>query len=1266
MGLTDAEQQALLWPIQAKGAVNRVQPLGDPSIEQFYHNSMEQGRFLESSIADANNWLLQKKILLNEYVISYTHMNGLAVDGQLGHTARVPKYIADSISILQTAQRLQQELVSLVNAVQGNITKLLAIEQSMTNMVRVASQSLANLLNNVCNWGIPGLPSIPNLFPDQIWNWNGYLFSPLALFAALKSNTHFNFDFTFSQCSFGPTSTSDLFVTNPLSTQTYSGLVYGSANYQPPQGGVATPAAQDLTDPVFIAQMQGTTANPVFNPAFNPNENMLGAVADPHTIIDNYQMPAATYVADIVSICPQLRSNTVEPTDPDYANPNLQVRTPQLSKDLAHFVNLANIVASNFDPFVVSAWLLYLNTTRTGRGGAWLPNFEAVYQQYIQPSIGDLLTLSVPWNDLIGQTNYLWMGTWSATTAYVVSDIVTLNGINYVASLDNTGAEPDINPTLWVVPPVDVIYSNTPVIQLVTTFQSLSSNQLNHLLWQLSYIEASLLGYTRNGTWDATQDAVYLSGATGFDLDYKPTLITAQTSNLVLGAGTAEFPVPVTFPSTMSTTMNQVVALASTNIQNDVKYLSPRLGNRFTYDQFAQATMVDRFSQFWRDFATNLSHFLAQDPYLVQFAISYSGILDGALDPLTDPTNAAAYSSLLSDVATRNRAWLPGTPLLPIPVAPIVNFQNNSIPDVNTNGWNGDADFNPVTFLVRPDIQALPIPVQTAMLRTNLSYAGLQVWQNAMQSSITGNIANANALLTAAQQIGFEVNVVPNAITQTSITSNVLTVVAPNAYQAGDTVLLEGTIETFLNGELVTVLGSPAPSATQFSASGITHADYTNLSDTGTAGLETNVPVGTSVPIQFATIDFDFTGNVTNRTTFTIQTAGQYSGVGSTNFVMPVAGTATVTVTQNSIAVATASVTGSGAVIVPISFTGTFATDDIVQVLASTNLVSNTAQVVSSSIFTMTLNQVTATPSGNQQNQDVAREYGIDVPFYLTAPIPFLTAVQINQDGNVLPLDPTVPSVTNVAITTNVLTITANHHFNVGDLVTFSGIGTATFLNGTTATITTRIGSSPNFTGFTASFTHANYSSTADTGSVLRAINTSGAVIAPNPDGITLNAGTVATITATSVLANVLTVTASNSFNIDDDVLLSGTAETFLNGQSVTISSLIGSGPTFTGFTADFTNADYSNLADSGTVATEVTVTAYYGGQYFVANAPAFTPGALLYVAPGGVLTDDYTTLVTRVGWIICIGRVVSYDAATATVTFIYEPHIPTRFSSAI
>lgn len=74
----------------------------------------------------------------------------------------------------------------------------------------------------------------------------------------------------------------------------------------------------------------------------------------------------------------------------------------------------------------------------------------------------------------------------------------------------------------------------------------------------------------------------------------------------------------------------------------------------------------------------------------------------------------------------------------------------------------------------------------------------------------------------------------------------------------------------------------------------------------------------------------------------------------------------------------------------------------------------------------------------------------------------------------------------------------------------------------------------------------------------------------------------VAPVTATAVAANVLTVTASNTFAVGQNVTFSGTAEAFLNGQTVTVASVIGAGPTFTGFTASFTHGNYTNNSDTG------------------------------------------------------------------------------------
>jgi uncharacterized phage protein gp47/JayE len=82
------------------------------------------------------------------------------------------------------------------------------------------------------------------------------------------------------------------------------------------------------------------------------------------------------------------------------------------------------------------------------------------------------------------------------------------------------------------------------------------------------------------------------------------------------------------------------------------------------------------------------------------------------------------------------------------------------------------------------------------------------------------------------------------------------------------------------------------------------------------------------------------------------------------------------------------------------------------------------------------------------------------------------------------------------------------------------------------------------------------------------------------------NINTVA-ITSTSITNNVLTVNfvgGQGTFAIGQLVFLNSTAEAFLNGQSVTVASIITTGGIQTGFTANFMEGNYSNPNDVGTV----------------------------------------------------------------------------------
>lgn len=1096
-----------LFPIHTPGAITRHLPYGDPTVEQFYHKALEDGRFLEASIGDANNWLLQKKNQIIHEIAVYTNMNQLAVDGQLGHHARVPKYIADSIHLLQVVSQFQRDLGKTIAAVVQNIALLLTMKNNMLSMVQSNSNALANLLNNICNWGLPKLPSIPNLIADGMFNWNGYTFSPLQAFAkVIGKPPSFNFNFSFSQCNLLSLGGNNLIY--PTSLSTYSGLNYNPSNlFIPPLAGAVPPANQSLTDPAYITELQQETSVPIYN-NFNVNSSMLGAVPDPRTIISDYQMPSATYQNSIVSIMPQLRNNTVFTTDPDYASPNLTVRSANLRTALVHFVSLEQVVSSGYDPWLTSAWLFYLNLTRNGRGGNWLTNFQAAYTQYIAPSVTYLQSTPTPWNNVLGGLGTEYQGAWDATLNYQMSDVVVFNGTTYIAIIPNTNVIPGTDIFTWQTPvgPANSVYQNTPAaIPLIATLQAASPESLTNILWKLSYIEASLLGYTRSATWDAGGDANYLSGFTGSDLDYRPTVLnTSQTTTETLGEGTATFPVSCTFPTAMKTIFDEVVAIATQNIANDASYQTPLVRFKYVYNQFAEATIVDRFTQFWRTFNYNLNTFLAQDPYIVAQTVTYVDSLDAAIDPLGDPTD---YNILSADASSRNRGWVAGTPLLNIPIAPVVAFSNPTPPVGAANGWVAmptELDVN--AFLSRPDIQSQTIPVQTAMLRTNLSYAGLQTFIAQATQEIDNQIANANAIIASAQQLGFEV--------------------------------------TAQNDTTVVPSGLPA------------------------------------TPVQFDLTNFDMTGNVTNPTMFTIQAAGQYAGFGQINWDTGAAGTRTVTITQNGVAISTTSSdpATSGPLTLSFSFTGAFAMGDVVQVLASHNLASS-QNVLPGSQFSMLQTNVTPI-SVTSGDTDDTKAFITDVA--LSA----LTVVKVQPDGNVKPVNPYIPAVTDVAESAgSVLTITCSggHPFVAGDYVVFSGLTNASYLNGVAVTI---LAGGLTGTQFTANdpTSHGSYGPAAESsGSVLYAIAGTEAVLPPIPDGITIDAAVA--------------------------------------GGSVDVAT-------------------------------------FYGGLYQVTGA-GFTVGGLLYAGLNGVVTQDFATLVTQVGWIICVGRAVTADQ------FVYEPHLPTRYESS-
>jgi hypothetical protein len=686
-----AGNSADLFPIKCLGSPNRPNFLGIPTLETYYHNSMEQGRFNEKSIGDALHWVRKEQYELNQKIQNYLDLNRLQTSCQLTHAPRVIKLVADGVHFLKVIQGYVQQTQMCIIALQANLNMLLAMEKQMLSMIQQLLSDLANLLAAICNWHLPALPSLAATL-GQIWHWSGFNFNSLAGFN-LTAGLNLNFNFSFSQCQLSTAGNTSSFFSTPPNSVTSPPLTFTAGAYTVPMNGSVGDPSQ-YSDPDYIAQMVATTT-----PVVDPNTFTLSSPASlpsPSSIISNFSLTPSQYAANVVSIVPATQPAVLPANQTTPATPAQQLVLQNL---LINSVSLAAIVASEYDPNITAAWLLYVGLNRAGRAGNWIAEFEAEYTALIVPSLTYLQTTNVPYNNLLGGTG--------------VTDA-------------------------------------PPAIPLIA---ALKADTTQNLLWRLTYIEAALLGYARNVTWDGAADSVYTASYTGTDTDFRFTTVDlTNTATVTLGATTAAYPVPCTYPQAIASVLNQVIAQATIDIAQDVTFQSSRPQFRYTYNIFAQATLVDRFSQFWREFNQNLITFLTQPAYQVGFVVSYATTLNAAINPLADPT---PYTALVQDAETRNPNWVPGGDLLNIPTALLVS-QAGEPPTDATNGWSNNA-LDAAAFLARPDIQAQSIPVQMAMLRTNQSYAALMVLQSNVQQTVQTAVAAVQASIASAQNSGWEV-----------------------------------------------------------------------------------------------------------------------------------------------------------------------------------------------------------------------------------------------------------------------------------------------------------------------------------------------------------------------------------------------------------------------------------------------------------------------------------------------------------------------------
>jgi hypothetical protein len=401
-------------------------------------------------------------------------------------------------------------------------------------------------------------------------------------------------------------------------------------------------------------------------------------------------------------------------------------------------------------------------------------------------------------------------------------------------------------------------------------------------------------------------------------------------------------------------------------------------------------------------------------------------------------------------------------------------------------------------------------------------------------------------------------------ITAASIFNNVLTVTCTNQFVSGQFIVLGGMAEASLNGQTVQIssLVGSGPIFSGFKATLIA-PNFLNNSDTGTAVAQPlwsklQPTTGTQVTVSGGALTVQcpnsyVTGQVLYLTGFTVATFlnGQIVAVSSAtpnSFTAALAqsdyataadsGTVDAVTTDNQLLWANVGVT---AVTPTVRFSLLFAQSNLSVAIAPPSGISALKNQTDCTLQWVTPDFPGFIGVRVMVSTDPA---GVNPPFTQFGDL--VTAINSSAETVISSSSSTsvnIPTaiISNVVLSNNLATIVAQNSFVPGMVVEVANLANATFLNGETLTILT---ASP--TGFTSAFTAANYGNT---------------------------------ITATAVNGNLLTVTATNTYTAGQQVVISGTAESFLNGQVFTVLS---TGLTPFQFQATFVHSNYVNASDSG------------------------------------------------------------------------------------
>ena len=705
---------------------------GIPKIDTIQHQAIENGRMVERSLGDAMTAIKESKKQLMQRVEHYMNLNKIATSCKLPdeHSARAVKLVKDMLDIVKKVKSLIAETTALLKALQGCLGQLATIKARVQAYIQRNLNAIATMIHEICNLNFPDLPAIPSLLGDL--HFDGFSFPKWAFEFSLK----FDVNFAFGSCKIRIPDF-DVFRNNPNTKYGLgeSGTIGALPSVNPP-----LPNSR-LFKTETVEELRATKDVAIFKSDFYPSSTTItGSLPNADQIISAYEMPTEVFLDQGLSLLGDAQGIIADTTTREDLQPAVKDYTRRK-------VCLEALVDSSWDWKLVWFWLTQVHRCRVARGGVWISAFDAAYTEWVLPGFEEIDGKAIPWH-----------------------------------------TDPE-DPSL-------VKQGPDTELGFVTRMKALSKEERSLVLWKLSYVEAAMLGTTRSVRWDAsaTSDATsYASGSTRDDLDYvsmEKGSAEDTTTFTLSSEGRANYPSTLEAPGYVAANLLQVVTWASADILAADTYEAPRLSNRYVYSARADLIEINKFSQFWKEFYANWKDLQNEDETLRAIVYNYPLVLNSCLNPLA---SRDLFEFVKSDTQNRDKSWTTCSPNLPTPYLPVMFTETTSgifMTEGAPNGWGGVSPgvvvdpvtgaeiiqknrdaygkevalvFDPVAFLARADIQALPKAAQDTLFFLNESYQRLldiQTQQMEMFDTaiadVESDIASTEATLAEIEAMGPE------------------------------------------------------------------------------------------------------------------------------------------------------------------------------------------------------------------------------------------------------------------------------------------------------------------------------------------------------------------------------------------------------------------------------------------------------------------------------------------------------------------------------